>query len=431
MVGLKTFWKLLFAIFALAACVPQTKQSECKTNEAFNASLRTCVPIVGGPGSFINISSYTPQFTQSRSKDDTTILTFTIAISNPYAQSYTIEWERVFNAAPVSMCSNALSCSFPASLLGTVLGEVGTHILTAKVKDGNGAVVDTHGFELKINDLPLPIINTATVLPTFFSLTKIPTDPRVPFSFTIKNNGATMSAPQNYRTTWTVIKNGSTIYTEDDTFLSFGPASLNYAYLGTSPTPYFNPATLGVGAFIVRAVVQNDTPGEIVAEQQWSVIIKQPDLANVTGISLPAPGVSVSAHNNVDYNDFPTQSWVSGTPATQPNFCVTLDDRDGTYAGDSKSIQVKFYLDSLGGDICTKTTLDTPGVQTICLIDANVCTGSGALFDTSILKFSNSNPAINQSHKVTARIFDEATTLEFQSSKMDFHRYHCEQLPYR
>jgi hypothetical protein len=418
MVGLKRFWILISSLFIFSACVPQTKQTECGSNEAFNASLRTCVPIVGGPSSFINITSYSPMFTQTRSKDDPTTLTFSIGVSNPYNQSYSVEWERVFNAGPESLCSNALTCSFPAAYLGTTLGQIGTHIITAKIKDGNGAVVDTHSFELKINDFPKPAINTATLVPANYSYDKYPNDPSVQFSFTIKNNNASISAPDNYRTVWTVIKNGSSIYTETDTFTNFLATGTNTAYLGVSPTPYFNPATLGVGNYLIRATVQNDTPGEVLAEQQWSIIIKQPDLAKITNISLPAPGVTITAHNGVDYNDYPTRSWIYGSTPTQPNFCVTVDDRDGTYAGDAKSIQVRWYLDGVGGEICTKTTLDTPGTQTLCLNDANTCLGTAAVFDVNLLEFINTSDTVTTSRKVTARLFDEASSYEFDRSNV-------------
>ena len=421
MVGLKTFWILISTLFLLAACVPQTKQTECGANEAFNASLRTCVPIVGGPSSFINVSSYSPMFTQTRYKSDATTLTFTISVSNPYNQSYSVEWERVFNAAPVSMCSNSLSCSFSAAFLGTVLGEVGTHILTAKVKDGNGAVVDSHHFELKINDLPRPVINTATLTPAGYAFDVYPTDPRVQFSFTIRNNNAVLDASDNYRTIWSVVKNGATVLTEIDPFTIFTPNGTNTAFFGVSPTPAFNPATLGVGSYIVRAVVQNDVPGEIVAEQQWNVVVKQPDLSNVTVISSPSPGVAIKAHHNVPYNAYPTLSWVYDAPVTQPNFCVTVDDRDGTYPGDGKSIHVRFYLDGIGGDICTKATLDSPGTQQVCLLDGDPCVGSAIASNVSvppILRFLNTSATVEQNHKVTARLFDEATTFEFQPSNV-------------
>ena len=436
MVGLKTFWILISALFLLAACVPQTKQTECGKNEAFNASLRTCVPIVGGPSSFINVATYTPQFTQTRSKDDVTPLTFAITVSNPYNQSYSVEWERVYNAAPVSIsgCGNVLSCSgsLSGAFLGNVLGQIGTHIITAKIKDGNGSVVDSQNFELKINDLPRPTINRATLTPASYAFDAYPTDAPIPFYFTVKHNNATFDATNGYKTTWTIQKNGAAIPSlEDiDLFTAFSPTGNTVTYFGDSPAINFAPSSLGVGSYIIRAVVSNSTPGEVVDEMQWNVNIKQPDLANVTNISLPAPGVTITSHHDVDYNDFtgptPAISWYSGSIAspTQPNFCVTVDDRDGTYdddtglayPADGPSIQVRFYLDSLGGDICTKKTLNTPGTQTICLIDSNPCIGTGAAFDTNLLKFSNSSPIVTQTHKVSARLFDEATTYEFQRS---------------
>jgi hypothetical protein len=418
MVGLKTFWITICALFLLAACVPQTKQTECKANEAFNASLRTCVPVVGGPSSFLTIDTYSPSFTQTRTKGDTTFLSFNVSVANPYNQSYSIAWERVFNAAPESICSNSHTCTLIASLY-----EVGSHVITAKVVAANGAVVDTHSFELKITNLPKPAVNTASLTPATYAFDKLPTDPRVQFSFTVRNptdSLFSMNAADNYRTTWSVIKNGSTIYTETDTFTNFTNGGTNTAFLGTPPTPYFNPATIGVGSYLVRAAVQNDNPGEVVAEYQWNVTVRQPDLANVSSIGFPAPGVTVTAHNGVGYNDFPTYSWVygSGSPPSRPNFCVTVDDADGTYAGDGKTIQVRWYLNSTGAEICTKKTTDALGngaTQQVCLVDALTnCENTSAPFDTNILELANAAPTVTQNQKVTARLFDEATSYEFE-----------------
>jgi len=59
MVGFKSIWPLL-TLLLFAACVPQVKQTECESNEAFNATLRTCVPVVPSTDSFININSFLP-----------------------------------------------------------------------------------------------------------------------------------------------------------------------------------------------------------------------------------------------------------------------------------------------------------------------------------------------------------------------------------
>ncbi len=423
MVGLKAFWILLSTLM-FVACVPQTKQTECASNEAFNASLRTCVPIVQGASSFINIKSFVPQFTQTRSKNDTTMLTFSIVVDNPYNQSHSVEWERVFNAAPTYICSNSYTCSFPASYLGTVLGEIGTHIITAKVKDGNGAVVAAHSFELKVNELPRPVI-IQPVTPSDLTFHVYPTDPRVQFSFNIKNNGAYLTASQNYRTEWMILKNGSVIHTESDAFTNFTSTGTNSAYLGNPtsfpPSPTFNPANFGVGSYSIRASIKNDDPGEIVAEQYWNLDVLQPPLANVTNISSPEPGKQITAHNGISYPvnpAVPVLSWFYDT-STYPEFCVTVDDRDGTYAADGKSILVKFYLNSQGGDICTVKTDDTPGSQQVCLIGAKCQTGAApVIFNPAALKFHNSSTYVEQPQKVSARLFDEATNLEFERSNI-------------
>lgn len=420
MVGLKAFWILLSTLM-FVACVPQTKQTECASNEAFNASLRTCVPIVQGASSFINIKSFVPQFTQTRSKNDTSMLTFSITVDNPYNQSYSVEWERVFNAAPTYICSNSLTCSFAASYLGTVLGEIGTHIITAKVKDGKGAVVASHSFELKVNELPRPVI-VQPVTPADLTFSVFPSDPRVEFSFNIKNNGASITAAQNYRTEWTVLKNGTVVYTESDAFTNITSSGTNRAYLGNPgsfpPTPAFNPMAFGIGSYSIRAAVRNDDPGEIVAEQYWNLDVKQPPLSPITNISKPAPGVTITAHNDVNYTEYSTLSWIDPTK-TQPEFCVTVDKRGGTYAADGKSILVKFYLNSVGGDICTVKTQDSAGSQQVCLIGAQCQTGGAPVaFNPAILKFNNPSPSVDQVQSVTARLYDEATGLEFDRSNV-------------
>lgn len=416
MVGLKTFWILISALFLFSACVPSTKQTECGSNEAFNSSLRTCVPVVQGPDAFILINTYSPLYTTSAFKFDVDPIEFKITVSNPYGQSYTIEWERVFNGLPVSIGTNSTTYLQYPSLLST---QIGVHVITAKIKNSAGTVVDTHSFQLKIDEEPKPTINTATLNPSAYVLDLYPTDAPQAFNFVVKNNNASTSILLASRISWTVTKNGAAYYSETDSFSNFTSGGTNNAYLGASPVPYFDPAVHGVGNYIIRAIVENTSPGEVTDSFQWNVNVRQPDLAKVTTIAQPAPGVTITAHDGVSYNQYPTYSWIH-TGTTKPNFCVSIDDRDGTYAGDGKSIQVRFYLDSLGGDICTKKTLDTPGSQTICLIDANNCDPSGANvpFNDGLLKFNNANTTATQIHKVTARLFDEATSLEFQRSNV-------------
>jgi hypothetical protein len=424
MAGLKTFWILIYSLLLLAACVPQTKQTECQGNEAFNAALRTCVPVVGGPSSFINVGTYSPAFTQTRHKADQTTLQFSISVSNPYNQTYTVAWERVFNGAPTSMCSNSLTCSFSAYLLGTTYGEVGTHILTAKILDGNGSVVDTHSFELKINEKPKPIINTASISPTQYAFIVNPGQASSEFKFTIKNNQTEDISSSYYRTEWTIEKNGAIVYTEIDTFTSTTPSGTNLAYLGTSPTPYFNPSTLaglhGVGSYVVRAVVKNDVPGEIVDEHQWNVTVNHPALKKINsrdiyiGSNNPNGVSAVSiAYNGIAYTSATTYNFIpksigATTFTLQGNYCVNVENGDGTYVGDNLGVKVNFLIDG-GPQIYSGTT--TALNSKICLSDAAATTLNNMLF-------SNTTTTGEQNHTLVARVFDLATNQEYTSSDM-------------
>ena len=417
MVGLKTFWITISALFLLGACVPQSKQTKCRSNEAFNASLRTCVPVVGGPSSFINVDSFAPVSSITKYKDDPSTMTFEVVVSNPYNQSYSIAWERVFNGTNVSVCSNSPTCSFPASLLGTVLGEVGTHVLIAKIKDGNGTTVDSHNFEIRIVDLPKPIINTVSLNPASYAPGPYyPTSSRVQFSFVIKNNNATINALDNYRTVWTVVKDGSAIYTESDAFTSIAPAGTNTAYLGNSPTPYFNPATLGTGSYIIRAQVQNDVPGEIVAEQQWNLIIQDPPLSPVIARPIyeasttPAWNTTINAYHAIAYND-PAgvpYNFIPTGGMTQGNFCVRFQDADGTIPGDGEFIRVDYYLDGV--------TLIHQGTTTA--VDNTVCLSDAAAATLSSVVFTNTVSTVSQPHTLVARVFDEHLDKEYTSAEL-------------
>src|SRR5665647_163549 len=260
MVGLKIVG-IIGALFLLGACVPQTKQTACQSNEAFNASLRTCVPVVNGPSSFININSFVPAFTVTAYKNSGVPITLSITISNPYAQTYTVEWERVFNGLPVSVTpTTPTSFTFIPSTLST---QVGTHIITAKVKDAFGVITDTHNFDVKINDLPLPIIDSASVAPITYNVTLNPTSAAQIFSFNIKNNGATIPAGF-YNTTWSVTKNGAAVappslgLPDVDNFTVFTTTGTNAAAFT------FNPAAVGggLGSYIIRGRLTN-TSGDI------------------------------------------------------------------------------------------------------------------------------------------------------------------------
>ena len=421
MVGFKSIG-LLFILLFLASCIPQTKQTECSTNEAFNAILRTCVPVMNGPSSFIDIDSFQPASVLSKYKNDTSAVQFSIVVANPYAQTYTVTWERVYNGSPVVLAGTSSGTTFTYTTTPSSLStQLGTHVITARVLDSTNAVVDSHSFELKINETPRPVIVSSSVTPALYSAQYTPQNSNQNYSFQVYNNNATMSGA-GYRTDWKLYKSGVQIYSETDNFPTtspigtISPSGYNY------PSMTFSPSTLGVGGYVINARVTNNA-GEVVAEQQWSATVAHPPLPKITNRDIYASPTSpyatvhstdIVAYNNIPYTGSTSYNFIPETvttpaPGAQGNFCVTVANGTGTYSSDTYFVKVSYYLD---GSTHIYDGLTTAVDPQVCLSDAQVATLNTVLF-------SNMTSTTEQDHTLVARVVDEATGQEYSAGDMN------------
>ena len=415
MVGFKSI-ALLISLLFLAACVPQTKQTSCSTNEAFNATLRTCVPVMNGPSSFINIDSPQPSYSFARYKNDTLPVTLSILIDNPYAQTYSVVWEHTFLGngqafSPSTPTSHTFSPSFFSN-------ELGTHLISVKIKDANLDVVAEHSWEFKIDDNPKPVIQSSTVTPALYSSTYTPSTLPQSFSFTVKNSGATMTGA-GYRTDWMLYRAGVLIDTETDTFPtsspagSLSPSGFNY------PVYVFDPLLVdgtAVGAYNIIARVTNNA-SEVVAEQQWSATVSHPALSKIIGRDIysattnPSFGTTSVAYNGIAYTSSTTYNFIPTSFAAQGDYCVTVSNGEGTYVTptDGLFVRVDYYLD---GASLIYSGLTTAVDNKICLTDAAAATLNNVIF-------TNASTTSTQSHTLVARVVDEATGQEYTLSDMN------------
>jgi hypothetical protein len=418
MVGFKSI-ALLISLLILGACIPQTKQTDCASNQAFNAVLRTCVPVMNGPSSFIDITSFLPTSVLSKYKNDPTPLTFSVLISNPYAQTYTVEWERVYNGSPISV-TGSTSGSYSSYTLSPLMlaTQLGTHIISVKIKDSTGSIVDSHNFEVKINDTPKPIILTnAFLIPPTYNNDFTPLTPVQNFGFEVFNNGATMftgTSTPIYKTEWRLYRGGILINTSTTTFPTAGGS---LASSGSNfPTYAFNSGALGVGAYLLNARVTN-TSSEVVAEQQWSVTVAHPPLSPITGRDIydlttaPQYNTPSIAYTGVPYTGSPTYNFIPSTVTTpavgaQGNYCVTVADPSGTYPTDLFYVRVNFYTD---GGTFVYSGLTSPGDNKVCLSDSS---------NLSAVVFNNAAPDSTVAHTLNARVWDEATGKEYTAADM-------------
>lgn len=414
MVGLKSVWVVLFSLLLVGACVPQKKQTECGSSEAFNSQLRACVPIVQGPSAFINISSFSPLYTSTRFKNDSNPVTFTIAVSNPYNQSFTIEWELNYNGAVQTIAGNVLTTSAFIPVLYS--SNVGSNVITAKIISG-GNVVDSHNFEVVLQDNPRPNINSASVSPADYNPVLFPDNTGTQFSFTGRNNGATGIG--NYRVFWTLSKNGVNLpaYAETDTFAVTSTNGTNiFMYGANNGTNHlFKPTdvALGVGSYVLRTRMQDTISGDVVDERAWNITVRDPEFGFVSSAGNPLPSVDTIAFFGISYDDY---TFNNSTP-TPSRFCVTVSDPDGSYANGTTSdptnlnMVVRFYKDNSGTPIYEGRTVGAPAVvdDTVCFDDA-----SDAVEDT--LVFADGSPTTPHYRALTARVFDEQTGREICGS---------------
>lgn len=405
MVGFKSIW-ILFILLLFAACVPQTKQTECASDEAFNASLRTCVPVVPGPNSFINIDSPVPTIPLTKYKNDVVPVNFSVVIKNPYAQAYTVEWDRNYmgSVIPIAPTTPTTWYMSPSSLAT----QLGTHTITVRVKDNNGNVVDTHNFEIKIIDLPRPIINTSSITPAPYAVTFTPIDLDQTFQFTINNNNAIISGA-GYRTEWALFKSGA-LQTNfpintDDTFTNMGPTQNNNAdYV-------FHTSTWGIGNYLLRARVTNNA-AEVVAEQQWNITVQHPALPKIFSRNIyssgtgPSYSAHVIAYNGVPYSPSTGDNFMPPGYGAQGDFCVEVTNGDGTYPSDGQFVRVDYYLD---GTIFIDSVVTAAMDSKVCLSDST---------NLSAVVFNNASPTSTQTHTLVARVVDQATNQEYTTADM-------------
>jgi hypothetical protein len=340
-------------------------------------------------------------------------MTFSVVIDDPYAQTYTVEWERIYNGVPTPITPDTeVSYSFAPTFLAA---QVGIHIISVKVKDTSNKIVDSHNFQLVINENPKPVIQSASVTPALYASSYTPTQLPQNFLFTIYNNGA-VTLGAGYRTDWKLYRSGLLIDSETDTFTSTSSGGYNY------PSYAFDPVlidSIAVGAYTIIARVTN-TAAEVVAEQQWSATVAHPALSKVTKRDIYSSSTSPSfsaittAYDSVAYTASTTYNFIpaGGLPILTPaqgDYCVTIASGEGTYSGDSLFVRVDYYLDGASSIYSgTTTAIDNK----ICLSDAAAATLNGVIF-------SNTSSTTTQTHTLVAKVTDEATGFEYALSDMN------------
>jgi hypothetical protein len=316
---------LLLMIFALAACIPVEKRAECGSSEAYNPTLRTCVPTLGlGNGSTTFIRTSSPSFS-SISKSLGTGETFIITVADPYSRGFSIRWRLRYPNGSSSQVGSLDSTNYTleASMVGSISG---TYVVEALLLDANGAqTLDTKTWTLIYSDAALPVLtNVSPARAANIQTLSIAATP-LTFSSTFNNNGTTVTA------SWTVN----------------GVAVGNVSSVGTTPATFsFNPNTYGVGTHSVILSLRGVTTQLLYDQVTYAVVVQTPSLNSIIGAASP---ISATAVTVIDGVSMPDGGFIlNGVPSSSSNryFCVHVNDFDGTRnATGVSNTYVRFKLD--------------------------------------------------------------------------------------
>lgn len=415
MVGFKFSSLIVFLSLLLVGCMPQNKQTDCGTNEAFSATLRTCVPIIPSENSFINISSFTPSYNISAFKDNTNNIYLAVGISNPYNQAFTLNWRRNYNGFDTAFLDDdsvAANRNFtPASFSS----QVGAHIITVQVINSDNQVVDSHSWTITLTEAPTPFLTTP--VPLNGSLGNVTRSASgLTFSITGFNNGGTILP--STQITWSLdsaIPVPGTECSVSNACYSSGGAASSVASYTTAAT-----STLAVGSHTVTAVLKDAS--RIYAQFTWTFNVVNPPKAKVAAVytvdnDSNSNNYTIVARTGVPYSnvydddladDVPATGFrnffltnAAGTTiyndATRANFCIDFERDYGSQVG--SYIDVRFYLDGNASPVATVSTSAA---------DDKVCLSDTAAANLLNVIYNNANPNATENHILRARIFDQA-----------------------
>jgi hypothetical protein len=371
---------LLLMIFALTACIPVEKRAECGNSEAYNPTLRTCVPTLGlGNGSTTFIKTASPSF-QSISKSLGTGESFIITVADPYSRGYSIRWRLRYPNGSSSQVGSLDATNF--TLLASMVGSVsGTYVVEAILSDSNGTqTLDTKTWTLIYSDAALPVLTNVTPARSANIQTLSIAATPLTFSSTFNQNGTQVTA------SWTV--NGVQVG--------------NVSSIATTPATFsFNPSTYGVGTHSVILSLRGITTQLLYDQVTYAVVVQNPNLNSIIGEASPISSTAVTVIDGVSMPDGGFILNGVASSSTNKYFCVHVSDFDGTRnATGVSNTYVRFKLD---GNLLNAAPLAFNGNG----VGNRRCVTDGTGLSTFTVNLATIFQELGESKTLTAEIYDQ------------------------
>ena len=373
------FW---IFILILTGCLPQVKEANCPTGQAFNTASRSCSAVTGGATAAVFItgkipsSSYAVQFNSAVPTDHS------IIVSNPNNVVYSIQW-KLYSPPPVTVTTltpNVTTVTITPSVHFTTSGS---YVLQASLVDGSNNTLASTDWTITATTSAPPSLSINTSNPNLASTTTS----RTTTDTTPQQFGVTITNPSSLACSVRWYYDGqlkttdACASTQSEVFFVTGDG-----FIADDP-----PLTATVHT--VKAELVNGAT--IYDSLEYTIYTTSPNLTSISTAAppIPAQGTTVTVIDGLALN---ANGWLVGATAmtgVNDDFCVAVTDFDGT--DNSSGVYIQYMVNSVayGSPVFFTANNDYK-----CLSDVNAAA-----------TLTLANASVGEFKTMTANIVDAAT----------------------
>jgi hypothetical protein len=388
---IKTLNLSIMALLAviLSSCLPMQKETQCGANEAFNATKRMCVPVVGastGNTVFIQAKSPVNSYTTSVTSIATT---HTVAVSDVYNYGYTVYWYEHYQDPLTNVAiSTLMAVNTTSYVFNPASKNPGQYVLEAVLYDQMAVnQLDNVTWNVTISAQAQPYLANLNPAANAFSY------PNTLASTTLSLDVINPDNQSGYEFIWKIdgVNQGS------------------FAPLGTSSsstrTRIIYPSTMTQGIHTVEfRVIKTPNYSSTVLSQVWIINIVNPDLPLIqTASNLTVPNLSETI-TVVDGINFSSSGWLNSVNTALSGLCIAVDnaDKDSIPGSD---IDVEFR--TAGQSIGYGVQGTGPNINQFCLSTANL--------NAAQTYFNLVNPDVAASRSINVVTYRTGTSTQIES----------------
>jgi hypothetical protein len=386
---LKSFSLMALVSFMLVSCLPMQKETQCASNEAFNATRRKCVPVVGASTTnTVFIQSKSPENSYTTSVIDNAT-SHAVAVSDAYSYGYTIKWYEHYQDPNTGNSITTLVAQNDSNyIFNPTVKQAGQYILEAILFDQNGAnQLDTVNWNIIVSNQVQPTLANPSPAATAYSY---------PTTITSASLSLDITNPDNIQGYYQFIidnnVSANTLFTSATT-------------ISTS----INPSTMSQGLHTVEArLVSFSNQSNVLANYVWVVNVVDPDLPVIqTANTLPPMSETITIVDGIEFDD---SGWLDETNTALTNLCIVVDDYDkDSTTGSDIDVEFKVSGNSIGYGVRATNTDGTPNAN------ANIFCLSQANLVASQTYFNLANPDVAESKSINVVTYRTGTTTQVES----------------